>query len=73
MFKKKAKLLQIIAFQNARIEELEFTLCHGEHDFVEIDRHTSYDFSGGGYIDFHAEVKYKCRRCGKEIVKTDIS
>ena len=72
MFGGKAKLQQTIDSQQKRIEDLEFALCHGEHDFAEIDRHTSFQYSGG-YIDCFTTKKYKCRRCGKEIIKTDIS
>jgi len=73
MFGEKAKLRQTIDSQQKRIEDLEFALCHGEHDLVKIDRHTSFEYSGGGYIDCFTTEKYKCRRCGKEIIKTDIS
>lgn len=72
MFGEKAKLRQTIDSQQKRIEDLEFALCHGEHDFVEIGRRTSFQHSGG-YIDCFTTKKYKCRRCGKEIIKTDIS
>lgn len=73
MFGEKAKLRQTIDSQQKRIEDLEFALCHGEHDFVEIARHTSFEDSGFGYVDSYTTEKYKCRKCGKVVTKTDVS
>lgn len=61
MFGKKQQ--QILKLQN-RVRELENILCpFNQHDFVETDR--IYD--GGDPI-----VSYKCKRCHKKIIKSEI-
>ena len=69
MFGEKAKLRKTIDFQNKRIEDLEFLLCQGEHDFVEIGRSTSYQYNGFNEDAFMTK-KFKCRKCGKVISDT---
>ena len=61
MFKReKIRLLQ------ARVEELEFLLCAGKHDYVITHTETVTDHAGG-IIDFIDRYTLTCRRCHKRI------
>ena len=45
-----------------RIDQLEWLICRGEHDYIQIDVKTIAD--GCGYGDLTHKV-YQCKRCGK--------
>ena len=70
MLGKKARLQQIIDFQEKRFEDLKFSICQGDHDFAEIGSKTSFDWCGG-YVESRTTKRYKCRKCGKVIIKSD--
>ena len=49
-------------------KELEERICPCEqHDYIGIKK----DFILLNYGDVKTRIKYKCKRCGKEIVKID--
>ena len=61
-FKKRDKIIEL----QYRIKELEEKICPCEqHDYIEIEK----DFILLNYGNVITRIKYKCKRCGKEIIK----
>jgi hypothetical protein len=56
MLKNKQRILEL----ESRIEELEFTICQGEHNYKKMDR---FEYKIMFYV--HKQFKCKCIKCGK--------
>lgn len=67
MFIRKAdyyKICSTIQEQNNRIEDLEWIICKGEHDYKPIGEVTvAYDPFGANDL---TRTVYRCTRCGKK-------
>ena len=63
------KHMQILLLQN-RIEDLEFLLCAGNHDYATVDTKTTTSYSGG-MIDFYTVATKRCKKCHKQITSTE--
>ena len=66
MFNKNLKLDNAILKQ--RIEQLEFMICKGKHDYIKATE-DCITYGGSGNGDEQFAYKYVCKNCGKTITK----
>lgn len=57
----RVKLKERILKLECRIEQLEFMICNGNHQWEIISEHFTPDCYGGGGTLY----QYQCRKCGK--------
>lgn len=60
MFGKK-QLKDEITKLKSRVEQLEFMICKGDHEWVKVSEYCSYDY----YCDSYTHCAFQCKRCGK--------
>ena len=61
----RAKLKREIIRLECRVEQLEFIVCGGNHQWEQVTDHFEPDCYGGGSTRY----EYQCRKCGKTYKK----